>query len=126
LLILFSLVSLAQKRTDFRNELRSLGIRKVEIVNAQVREESGNGTSNLARRYNNYTGMKFPTNRPTTAISKTKDGYAVYRSRRDCFRDYRIWQRRYTKPSWSNKEYLDFLRKVYAKDKNYLKKYKLH
>lgn len=118
-----------KKQTDFKKELntisgfKELGINKVEIINNLVREESGNGLSRNAKRLNNYTGMRCVTKRKTTAIGCDPNGYAKYRSRKDSFRDLKIWLKLYTKPHWTDKQLLDHLRKVYAKDKNYLKGY---
>lgn len=115
---------MAQKQTDFKKELKELGIKRIEIVNNLIREESGNGTSRNAKRLNNYIGMRCVTKRKTTAIGCDPNGYAKYRSKKDSFRDLRLWIKTYTKPNWTDKQFLDYLRKVYAKDKNYLKEYK--
>lgn len=129
LLILLSSTCLAQKRTDFKKELnalvgfKELGVKKVEIINNLIREESGNGLSRNAKRLNNYTGMRCVTKRKTTAIGCDTNGFAIYKSRIDSFRDLGIWLKLYTKPHWTDKQLLNYLRKVYAKDKNYLKDY---
>lgn len=103
-------------------EIESLNIEHPRIVFMQFREESGNGTSYLARECNNLFGMKMPSNRPTTAIGKTKSGFAIYKSIRDCIIDYALWQQAYAR-GLSEDEYLRFLRTTYINDKKYLFNY---
>lgn len=55
---------------------------------AQAFHESGKFTSNLAVTYNNLFGMMYPSLRKTIAIGKTDKGFAIYRSKLDCIRDY--------------------------------------
>ncbi len=55
---------------------------------AQAVHESGKFTSNLAVSYHNLFGMMYPSVRKTTAIGKTDKGFAIYRSKLDCIRDY--------------------------------------
>lgn len=64
--------------------------------------------------------MKYPSDRKTTAIGKTKSGFAIYKSKRSCLRDYRIWQDKYGK-GLSRAQYIRLLRKVYSMDEKYLK-----
>lgn len=57
--------------------------------------ESGHGRSRFAKQFNNVIGMKFPERRKTTAIGKTKSGYAIYNSVEDCLEDLKIWSDMY-------------------------------
>ena len=93
-----------------------------KIVMAQIRLESGNLQSKLTKENNNFLGMKYPAQRPTTSIGE-KNGYAEYLTWRDCAFDYLIWQSRYAK-KLSEEEYYKYLSSVYAEDKNYINKLK--
>lgn len=93
-----------------------------EIVMAQIRLESGNLTSSLTKENNNFLGMKYPAQRPTTSIGK-KNGFAEYNSWQDCLFDYLIWQSRYAK-KLSVDEYYDYLKSTYAQDEDYIQKLK--
>jgi flagellum-specific peptidoglycan hydrolase FlgJ len=93
-----------------------------EIVMAQIRLESGNLESFLTRENNNFLGMKYPHQRPTTSIGE-KNGFAEYNSWQDCLFDYLIWQSRYAK-KLSVDEYYDYLKSTYAQDENYINKLK--
>ncbi len=61
------------------------------IPMAQTVLETGQWTSNLAVNAKNIFGMMFPQARNTTAIDKTAQGFAVYRSQFDCIKDYFLW-----------------------------------
>lgn len=93
-----------------------------DLVLAQIRLESGNLESQLTKENNNFLGMKYPSQRPTTAI-REKNGYALYDNWRDCVYDYLIWQSRYAK-KLTEEEYYNYLSKVYAQDNNYIVKLK--
>lgn len=60
----------------------------------QVSIESSYGSSNLAKKTNNLLGMRYPRQRPTTAIGvyKTENNgeFAVFKNWRDCIKDYMI------------------------------------
>lgn len=107
---------------EVKEVIEELSIEHPEIVFLQFREESGNGTSNLARNHNNIFGMKVSSNRPTTAKGKTDSGFATYDSVRDCIIDYALWQQAYARGK-TKREYLSYLRKVYIQDSNYLMKF---
>ena len=47
--------------------------------------ESGYGTSSLAKNYNNFGGIR---GIPKEAIGKTSNGWAIFRRPEDCFRAY--------------------------------------
>jgi flagellum-specific peptidoglycan hydrolase FlgJ len=69
---------------------------------AQACHESGNGQSSLAKNYNNFFGMGFPTVRSTTATGKVmlRDNlggysmyYATYKNWQDSLRDRVLWSK---------------------------------
>ena len=53
--------------------------------------ETGWFKSNRFVKKNNISGMKFPTKRATTAISKDNTGYAVFAHWTDSVDDYFLW-----------------------------------
>lgn len=91
-----------------------------EIVVAQVKLESGNLKSKVARENNNIVGMRLAKQRPTTAIG-SKYGYAIYESWKDCLLDYLLWQCNYAK-GMTQQSYLEKLQHDYASDENYVTK----
>ena len=101
------------------------GVKFPEVVFAQAVLESGHFTSSLFERANNLFGMKIPTKRETTAIGST-NGYSKYENWHQSIYDYKLWQEfLFSKRGELTKaEYLAYLKKWYAKDKNYLTKVK--
>ena len=71
-----------------------LNIEHSDIVLAQMKLESGNFNSNLAKNNNNFFGMKHPQTRPTMSLGN-KNGYASFKSWSYSVLDYALWQRRY-------------------------------
>ena len=100
----------------------TLNIEHPHIVLAQMKLESGNFKSNLAKSNNNFFGMKHPLTRPTVSLG-SKKGYATFNSWSYSILDYALWQRRYAR-GLTEEEYLDMLSYKYAEDKNYVKKVK--
>lgn len=90
------------------------------IVLAQMKIESGNYQSNIAKVNNNYFGMRQPAQRLTVSLGN-KNGYARYRNWAYSILDYALWQRRY---AWNltEEEYLTKLSNTYAEDPNYITK----
>ena len=99
-----------------------LNVEHPHIVFAQMRLESGNFQSDLAKNNNNFFGMKYPRQRATVAQGADR-GYAYYRSWSYSVLDYAIWQRRYAS-GLTEEEYLEMLSEKYAEDKAYVKKVK--
>ena len=99
-----------------------LGIEHPYIVYAQMRLESGNFKSDLAKNNDNFFGMKYPRQRATVAQGVDR-GYAYYRSWSYSVLDYAIWQRRYAS-GLTEEEYLEMLSEKYAEDKAYVRKVK--
>ncbi|KAA9339866.1 hypothetical protein F0P96_04415 [Hymenobacter busanensis] len=86
---------------------------------AQAVLESRNFTSDVYQRAHNFFGMTFPSKRDTVAIGK--DGkYCKYANDLDCIRDYFKWLS-YWK-IYSDAQLLEFLKKSYAEDSQYLVK----
>lgn len=92
------------------------------IVLAQMKIESGNYGSSIAKNNNNYFGMRQPSTRVTVSLGG-RNGYARYRSWAYSILDYALWQRQY---AWNLTEdqYLAKLGRTYAEDPNYVSKVK--
>ena len=99
------------------------GIKHPDIVFAQAILESGHFTSSLFERANNLFGMKVPTKRETVAIGST-NGYSKYESWHESIYDYKLWQQFLfsKRGELSKADYLAYLKKWYAADKNYVPK----
>ena len=102
--------------------LDTLNVEHPHIVFAQMRLESGNFKSDLAKNNDNFFGMKYPRQRATVAQGVDR-GYAYYRSWSYSVLDYAIWQRRYAS-GLTEEEYLEMLSEKYAEDKAYVSKVK--
>ena len=102
--------------------LDTLNVEHPHIVFAQMRLESGNFKSDLAKNNDNFFGMKYPRQRATVAQGNDR-GYAYYRSWSYSVLDYAIWQRRYAS-GLTEEEYLEMLSEKYAEDKAYVRKVK--
>lgn len=103
-------------------KIKDLGIQHPHIVLAQMKLESGNYKSALAKNNNNYFGMRHPAQRLTVSMG-SKNGYAKYRSWVFSVLDYALWQRCYAY-NLTEEEYLTKLSRVYAEDKSYASKVK--
>lgn len=97
-------------------------IQHPEIVLAQMKIESGNYQSRVAKKNNNYFGMRHPAQRLTVSLGQ-KNGYARYRNWAYSVIDYGLWQRRYAY-NLTEEEYLTKLSNTYAEDPNYVSKVK--
>ena len=92
------------------------------IVYAQMRLESGNFKSNIAKTNNNFFGMRHPRVRITMSRGSL-NGFASYDSWSYSVLDYAIWQRMYAS-GLTEEEYLEMLSEKYAEDKGYVRKVK--
>lgn len=103
-------------------EICGFGIKYPEVVFAQAVLESGNFKSDLCRNSNNLFGMKMPKRRETLAIGKRKSNYAIFNSWTDSVNDYLLWQNFVLERNdiQSKNDYLKYLHKVYAENKNYV------
>lgn len=97
-------------------------IQHPHIVLAQMKIESGNYGSSIAKNNNNYFGMRQPSTRITVSLG-SRNGYARYRSWAYSILDYALWQRQY---AWglTEDQYLAKLGRAYAEDPNYVAKVK--
>lgn len=122
------LVDLEKYRNIEVNDSTALGvmiefeIQHPHIVLAQMKIESGNYGSSIARNNNNYFGMRQPSSRLTVSLG-SRNGYARYRSWAYSILDYALWQRQY---AWNltEEQYLAKLGRTYAEDPNYVSKVK--
>ena len=97
-------------------------IQHPHIALAQMKIESGNYESSIARNNNNYFGMRQPSSRLTVSLG-SRNGYARYRNWAYSILDYALWQRQY---AWNltEEQYLAKLGRTYAEDPNYVSKVK--
>ena len=101
--------------------LKKYNIQHKDIVLAQAILESSHFTSNLFVKQNNMFGMLDPLTRPTTSIGDKK--FASYNTIEEGVIDYALWQSCYAR-NLTREEYFNKLARVYAEDKNYVKKLK--
>lgn len=117
--------SVATERPDNQRYIKSIikecKFKYPDIVFKMYVQESGMGTSNLARNHNNVLGMKFPSKRPTLADGKTNSGFANYKTVRQSIWDFKLYELMYLSNK-GRKEYMRYLKEVYSRDKTYLDK----
>ena len=101
--------------------INDCGIEHPHIVYAQAKLESGNFSSRLAVEDFNYFGMQVPAQRPHLGVANGR--YLKFEDWKHSVHDYLIWQMIYAK-GLTEDEYFDYLGRVYAKDKYYVKKLK--
>jgi hypothetical protein len=88
--------------------------RTAKFWTAVSKFETGNFTSALFLKHNNFWGMKFPVKRETTALhSVPPKGFASYRSRVDAVRDLLLYMREFNYPNdfTSAEELVSFMKK---------------
>jgi len=95
-----------------------------DIIMAQYQFESTKGTSYVAKHNNNLFGMrKAYTRKSVRCKSFDKMGYAIYNNWQLSVIDRIYWEEHaFDNKKPSRKEYLDYIRKVYAEDANYINK----
>ena len=108
-------------KSSLKKFIEDANLRFPEVVYAQCLIESGNLKSNLSKSNNNLLGMKHPGQR-ATASKGDVNGYAHFDNWRMCILDYAIWQTKFARNCSTREEYLDLLSRVYASDKNYIRK----
>lgn len=104
----------------FKELLITLNVKYPDIVFAQAKIESGNFNSKIFRENHNLFGMKEARQRAHTAIG-TRYNHAVYSDWRQSVLDYTIYQSCYLR-KFNRSEYIDYLGRNYAQDKNYVTK----
>jgi len=100
--------------------MNEVGIVYPDIVMAQAKIETGHFTSKVFKENHNLFGMKLPKQRSTTAIGEQYK-HASYTSWRQSVIDYKLWQDRVLTKVKSKREYLKYLHKHYATNKQYVK-----
>jgi len=94
-----------------------------KVVLAQMKLESRNFTSDLSIISNNLSGMKKARVRNTTAIYETKSGFSGYSNYIEHIKDIKMWQDfNRIDTIRTEKDYIEYLSRVYAEDKNYKNK----
>lgn len=98
--------------------MKEIDIKSLDVVLKQAKLESGHFKSKLFKQGNNIFGMRKPKRRNTTALDKTVQGYATYKSWVYSVIDYKLWQeKREVKGN-----YYDYLKKRgYASNPSYFK-----
>lgn len=97
-----------------------------EIILAQYKLESSEGTSRVAKTHNNLFGMKKAFSRPSVRCkSFDTRGYAVYNNWPLSVVDRRLWDDcMFPEGKPTREEYLAKLTKIYAEDAKYVPKLK--
>jgi len=103
--------------------IKELNIKYPHIVYAQSLIETGYFNSKIFKENNNLFGMRQARTRVTTAQG-TQYNHAYYKSWRESVYDYAFYQCRYLPTIKNDEEYLDYLRRSYAEDPNYISKIK--
>lgn len=98
--------------------IEELEIKFPEIVMAQAILESGHFKSKLFKNNNNLFGFRQAKRRETTSIG-TKNGYAYYKSWKECVIDYQMYSKRYLSHIKTEEDYIKYLNKHYSESKNY-------
>ena len=106
---------------EIKDYIQQINLQNADIVYAQILLETGYLTSSLYFTNNNLFGMKVAKQRPTSNINPK--GYAKYNTWQESVLDYALWQTKYAH-NLSKTEYLQFLAKYYAEDKEYINKLK--
>lgn len=100
---------------NFAAYVKQVGIVHPDVAIAQAMLESGsNFDSNLFKEHNNLFGMKFPAQRSTTAIDKTKNKFSKYKNWQDSVLDYKLWQNALKMTNLDKTKYLAKLDKIYC------------
>jgi uncharacterized FlgJ-related protein len=102
-------------------QLIKIGIAYPDVVLAQAKIETGNFTSKIFIENNNLFGMKLPKRRETTAVGENRN-HATYTDWIQSIKDYKLWQDKMIHKSPTLEDYLNYLGRNYAEDKNYIKK----
>lgn len=103
-------------------EIAKLNLKFPEIIYAQYKLESNNGTSIIFKENSNLFGMKLAKSRPTIAIGENR-GHAVFTNWKECLIDYALWQL-YMPNCNTENEYYQLLDSIYAEDGSYIQKLK--
>lgn len=138
LLFMFSIISLSfvgktQKlplkedslKKQVWNYIKCSNVKYPDLVFAQSLLESGNMTSKVFQNCHNLFGMKYPNKRKTVAVSKLKNGYAVYNCWYESIDDYALFQSYILgNKDLTRSQYLRMLDTRYCESKGYSQKLK--
>lgn len=108
---------------NLRKEIKRLNLRFGDIIVAQYKLETGNGTSQVFKENNNLFGMKQARLRPSTALGENLN-HAYYNNWQECVQDYAFWQVYMAKDIRNEDEYYQLLDEIYAEGDNYSQKLK--
>ena len=108
---------------NLRKEIKRLNLRFGDIIVAQYKLETGNGTSQVFRENNNLFGMKQAKLRPSTALGENLN-HAYYSKWQESVQDYAFWQVYMAKDIRNEDEYYQLLDQIYAEGDNYSQKLK--
>lgn len=106
-------------KDSIKLELKKLKVQHADLVYTQFVIESGHFKHFRFTKNNNLAGLKVAGSRPSTAIGKDKDGYAIYSSWRDAILDYCLLQSAHAK-NLNREEYFKWLEN-YSNSKDYVK-----
>lgn len=106
---------------NYANNNLYSGLQYESVGRAISRLETGNYKSKLCCKYNNLFGMKVGSRK--FHYSKTKNGYAKYKSRILSIADYAAYEKRLIRKYHitSQKQYIAVISKRYAKNPHYKK-----
>lgn len=92
-----------------------------EIKMAQIKIESGFGTSTLAKNSNNICGMRRTSSRETTQVKKQDcNGYGVYNNWESCIIDMVLWDKAvFGNKKPTRQEYLNRINIIYSETQGY-------
>jgi uncharacterized FlgJ-related protein len=115
---------LVDNKDEFSEEklkefMLQINIKFPHIVFAQAKLESGNFTSSSFVKDNNIFGMKISKSRPTMR-SGSNNGYAKFKTWKDCVIDYAFYQASYLKKIKTEEEYMLHLEENYAESPIYI------
>lgn len=104
---------------NLRSEIKRLNLKFEDIILAQYRVETGNGSSKIFKENHNLFGMKISKLRPTTAIGENYN-HAFYKNWKESVLDYAFWQQQNARGIDSEEEYYKLLEGMYAEDDAYV------
>lgn len=126
LICLISLTSLAYERKinddSILKQLTIYNVKYPKIALAQAKLESANYRSVLFRTQNNLFGIVWTNKRETTGLRRLHHKYARYIDYTESVHDYALYQATFIDNISTEREYLKYLSRHYAADKNYIKK----
>lgn len=108
---------------NLRDEIKRLNLKFEDVVVAQYKVETGNGTSKIFKENHNLFGMKVSKLRPTTASGENYN-HAYYKNWKESVLDYAFWQLQNSRGISTEDEYYKLLEGMYAESPNYIERLK--